>query len=498
MDPHVKRDDAYPIYADAHKAGHFVKTATGAEFDGWCWPGASSYLDVTSRAVREWWASKFSLDQYSGSTPDLYIWNDMNEPSVFNGPEITMPKDCVHAGGWEHRDVHNAFGAAYHAATAAGLAARGRKALGTDGDRPFVLSRAFFAGTQTVGPIWTGDNTADWAHLRASLPMLMTLGLAGLPFSGADVGGFFGDPDAELLTRWYQVGAYYPFFRGHAHLDAARREPWLAGEPYTSRIRDAIRTRYRLLPYVYTLFRAANTTGAPVLRPTWYDFPAAEAALALDDQFMLGPALLVAPILAPQAEGGGKRRAFLPPGAKWYDAATGVHVTPRRDGWLDVAAGPEDIPAWWRGGSVIPLRERARRSSAAATRDPLTLVVALDADGRACGDLFLDDGKSYAFQRGVYVHRRFCFSKGVLASSAELVPDGAVPGQRFATDIVVGRVVILGLPKRKLWKASVGGVEVEAAPGPLFLRRGAPVSAVVVRKPDLPVADDWELRVEAA
>ena len=118
----------------------------------------------------------------------------MNEPSVFNGPEITMPKDALHAGGWEHRALHNQYGFWYHAATAQGLAARGRKTAGSDGDRPFVLSRAFFAGTQTVGPVWTGDNSADWAHLRASVPMLLTLGLAGLPFSGADVGGFFGHP----------------------------------------------------------------------------------------------------------------------------------------------------------------------------------------------------------------------------------------------------------------------------------------------------------------
>jgi alpha 1,3-glucosidase len=151
--------------------------------------------------------------------------------------------------------VHNIFGFYYHLATAEGLALRGRTLNGADGDRPFVLSRAFYAGTQRVGPIWTGDNAATWGHLRASLPMLLALGVTGLPFSGADVGGFFGNPDVELLTRWYQLGAYYPFFRGHAHLETQRREPWLFGDEATARIRSAIRGRYALLPYMYTLFR---------------------------------------------------------------------------------------------------------------------------------------------------------------------------------------------------------------------------------------------------
>lgn len=132
--------------------------------------------------------------------------------------------------------------------------------------RPFVLSRAFFAGTQRFGAIWTGDNVASWEHLELASPMLLTIGLSGIPFSGADVGGFFGNPDAELLTRWYQAGIYYPFFRAHAHLDSKRREPWLFGEPYTTQIREAIRTRYTLLPFWYTLFQEASVEGTPIIR----------------------------------------------------------------------------------------------------------------------------------------------------------------------------------------------------------------------------------------
>jgi alpha 1,3-glucosidase len=288
VDPHIKRDTAWPLFKEAEDKGLYVQNKDGADFDGWCWPGSSSYLDMTAPEVRSWWADRFSTAKYGGSTRDLYIWNDMNEPSVFNGPEISMPKDALHAGGHEHRDVHNVYGYFYHMGTAEGLKRRGFQEWGTDGDRPFVLSRAFFSGTQRIGAIWTGDNAARWSHLEVSVPMLLTLGVSGLPFSGADIGGFFGNPDAELATRWYQAGAYNPFFRGHAHLEAARREPWLFGDEATVRIRDAIRRRYRLLPQLYTLFAAANVSGAPIMRPLWYEFPEDGEVFGEDKIFMLG------------------------------------------------------------------------------------------------------------------------------------------------------------------------------------------------------------------
>ncbi|KAF8377060.1 hypothetical protein HHK36_030433 [Tetracentron sinense] len=233
VDPHIKRDESFHLHKEATEMGYYVKDATGKDYDGWCWPGSSSYPDMLNPEIRSWWAEKFSFQNYRGSTPSLYIWNDMNEPSVFNGPEVTMPRDALHYGGVEHRELHNAYGYYFHMASADGLLRRG------DGkDRPFVLSRAIFPGSQRHGAIWTGDNSADWDHLRVSVPMILTLGLTGMSFTGdgyiyiyagADVGGFFGNPEPELLVRWYQLGAYYPFFRAHAHHDTKRREPWLFG-----------------------------------------------------------------------------------------------------------------------------------------------------------------------------------------------------------------------------------------------------------------------------
>ena len=185
----------------------------------------------------------------------------MNEPSVFSGPEVTMPKNLQHYEGAEHRDVHNLYGFYMQKATFEGLLSRSEEKM-----RPFVLTRAIYAGSQRYGAKWTGDNKADWKHLMASVPMLLSLSISGMPFVGADVGGFFGNPEPELLSRWYQLGAFQPFFRAHAHIDTLRREPWLIPEPFQTHIKNAIRLRYQILPYIYRLFRESSDGRKPPMR----------------------------------------------------------------------------------------------------------------------------------------------------------------------------------------------------------------------------------------
>lgn len=215
----------------------------------------------------------------------------MNEPSVFNSPEITMPRDNVHFGGIEHRDVHNLYGMYQQMSTFKGLQERsqGRK-------RPFLLSRSFYAGSQRFGAIWTGDNKADWSHLEASAPMLMSLGVVGYHFAGADVGGFFGNPSTELLVRWYQAGAMQPFFRAHAHIETQRREPWLFGEIVTAQIRRVLRLRYSLLPLWYTAMEESSRTGVPPMRPMFLEFPNDENLLKVESQWMISSSLLFKPV----------------------------------------------------------------------------------------------------------------------------------------------------------------------------------------------------------
>ncbi|XP_057970208.1 probable glucan 1,3-alpha-glucosidase [Malania oleifera] len=484
VDPHIKRDESYHIHKEAAKNGYYVKDATGNDFDGWCWSGSSSYPDMLNPDIRSWWAEKFSFENYAGSTPSLYIWNDMNEPSVFNGPEVTMPRDALHYEGVEHREVHNAYGYYFHMATSNGLLKRG------DGkDRPFVLSRAVFPGTQRYGAVWTGDNTADWDHLRVSVPMILTLGLTGITFSGADVGGYFGNPKPELLVRWYQLAAYYPFFRAHSHQDTKRREPWLFGERKTELIRNAIHIRYALLPHFYTSFRIANTSGVPVARPLWMEYPYDETTFGNDEAFMVGNSLLVQGIYTEHAK---RASVYLPGEESWYDLRTGAAYRGGMTHELDVSE--EAIPSFQRGGTIIARKDRFRRSSTQMLDDPYTLVIALNGSQVAEGELYVDDGKSFEFGQGAYIHRRFVFSNGILTSSNVAATTSGKP--QFSTDCVIERIILLGHSNRaKNALIEPSNQKVEIGLGPLWLISGNTAAVPTIRKPNVRIADDWTIKI---
>ncbi|KAI4310832.1 hypothetical protein MLD38_035784 [Melastoma candidum] len=484
VDPHIKRDDRYYIHKEATRNGYYVKDASGKDYNGWCWPGSSSYLDMVNPEIRSWWGDKFSLQSYSGSTPSLYIWNDMNEPSVFNGPEVSMPRDAIHCGSVEHREVHNAYGYYFHMATSDGLLKRG------DGqDRPFVLSRAMFAGSQRYGAVWTGDNTADWDHLRVSVPMLLTLGLTGMSFSGADVGGYFGNPDPKLLVRWYQLGAYYPFFRGHAHQDTKRREPWLFGERNTELMREAIRVRYSLLPYFYTLFREANTTGVPVLRPLWMEFPSDEVAFDKDDSFMVGNSLLVHGVFNEHAK---HVSVYLPGKQSWFDLRTGTPYPGGTTQKLEVSES--SIPAFQKAGTIVQRKDRFRRSTAQMVNDPYTLVIALNSSKEAEGELYVDDGKTFDFLSGGFIHRRFVYKEGTL-SSYNVAPT-ASGNARFNTKCEIERIILLGpagQPKNALVRP--GNLKTEVEYGPLQLFGTGSSNVLTIRKPGVRISEDWTIQL---
>uniref|UniRef100_A0A8C0Z9A9 Glucosidase alpha, neutral C n=1 Tax=Cyanistes caeruleus TaxID=156563 RepID=A0A8C0Z9A9_CYACU len=374
VDPHIKVDPSYTLYAQAKEKGYFVKDRNGQDFEGISWPGPSCYPDFTNPEVRKWYADQFAFKTYKASTNILFVWNDMNEPSVFKGAELTMQKDAVHYNNWEHREVHNLYGFYQQMATAEGLI---RRSSGKE--RPFVLTRSFFAGSQKYGAVWTGDNTADWSYLKISIPMLLTINMAGISFCGADVGGFIGDPEPELLVRWYQAGAYQPFFRGHSNMESKRREPWLFGEKNTQIIRRAIRERYVLLPYLYTLFYRAHTAAEPVMR-VWKPFC---------------------------------------PGFVFLQ-----------------------IPVFQRGGTVIPLKTTAGKSTEWMIDISYELHVALDTEACAIGELYIDDGHSFQYlHKKQFLYRKFTFCKNILSSSC--IDESG----QYHTTCVVERVIILGFGK---------------------------------------------------
>lgn len=514
-DPHIKRDSGYYVHNEATQNGYYVKRSDGTvDYEGWCWPGSSSWVDFLNPKAREWYSKLFSYDKYEGSSPSLYTWIDMNEPSVFSGPEVTMDKDALHHGGVQHRHVHNAYGFYHSMAAHAGHLHRNQNR-----DRPFILTRSFFAGSQRYAAVWTGDNTASWDHYHKATAMLLSLSLSGIQFVGADVGGFFRHPTSELMIRWYQAAAYHPFFRGHAHIDSPRREPWLFGDEATQLIRAAIIARYQILPYLYTQFYHASISGVPIMRPLWMEYPKDKSTYTIDNQFLLGDALLVRPITN---QGENDVSVYFPGNESWFDFVNGFKIgsTPRS---VTVKSPLDKIPVFQRAGSIIPKKDRVRRSSTQMVNDPYTLVVALDSKNQAKGDLYIDDGHSFDYQQGAYVYRKFAFTNNKLtnthsqptvdpvlqAEMQEIIAAQPMPATHHMhkTASKVERVVLYGLENHQklsgayLTFASQEGtnpVAPHSAEMSVRIKLDFEIEkyAVVVRKPDAPIQSDWTIEFE--
>lgn len=376
-DPGLRAEPGYAPYDSGLAAGHFVRTPDGEVALGRVWPGICAFPDFTAAAARAWWGGL-----YAGIVRDGVdgFWNDMNEPSVFGGPGGTLPADLVHegdAGRQPHVAVHNVYGQEMARATRDGIAR-----LRPD-RRPFVLTRAGFAGVQRVAAGWSGDNASTWEDLRLSIPMALNMGASGQPLFGADLGGFGGAPAAELFTRWLQAGAFMGLMRVHSCFGTPDQEPWSFGPEWEARNRAAIETRYRLLPYLESLFDEAVRTGMPPVRPPWMEWPEAETLAGREDIFLLGPSLLVAPVLEP---GASRRVVPLPPG-RWFTFPDGRPLALQREVTLD--APLEAIPVLARGGAIVPWADPAQH-----TGEPLdrTLLLKAFAGGDGAFVLFEDDG----------------------------------------------------------------------------------------------------------
>src|ERR1700726_75308 len=323
-------NQGYSPYDTGHAGDHFVKNPDGSEFVGVVWPGPAVFPDFTRAQTREWWGGlyrEFVQDGVAG------FWNDMNEPSVFDGPDKTMPLNTVHRieePGFAtrtatHAEIHNVLGLENARGTFEGLLK-----LRPD-ERPFVLTRATYAGGQRYGFTWTGDNSATWNHLRLATQMVLNLGVSGISFVGADVGGFNGSPPPDLLTRWVELAAFSPFFRDHSEKGSLPHELWNNGPEQEAIRRRYIETRYRLLPYIYSLADESSRTGLPLMRPVFLEFPEIFAPNSggfdhLDTEFLLGPSLLIAP--PPFAEKLDDYSVSFPNDHEWYDFWTGLKAPP--------------------------------------------------------------------------------------------------------------------------------------------------------------------------
>ncbi|TCK74295.1 glycoside hydrolase family 31 protein [Acidipila rosea] len=423
-------NQGYAPYDSGVAGNHFVKNPDGTNYVGPVWPGPAVFPDFTRSVTRDWWGSlykNFVADGVAG------FWNDMNEPAIFRYPSKTMPDDVQHRieePGFKtrttsHLEIHNVFGMENSRATYDGVLK-----LNPDA-RPFVLTRATYAGGQRYAATWTGDNDATWNHLRMTIPMLENLGLSGFGMAGADVGGFSGSPSVELLTRWIEIGAFQPIDRDHSAKNTRDHEPWVDGPAQEDIRRKFIDERYRLMPYFYTVAEEMSRTGLPIMRPLFVEFPHATSdghPLDLDagGHFMVGSQLLVA--ASPSPDQIRPYEVHLPPGT-WYDYWSGERYTRQNpaspndterhdlvqlDKPIMVLPKLDELPVYVRGGTVLPMAPLVQ-STDETPNGPLTLRVY---PGDNChGALYEDAGDGFAYRSGKYLRLRF---------TCETQPDGAL------------------------------------------------------------------------
>lgn len=385
IDPGLKRDDAWDLYREALAGAHLSLSPDGTVFHGRVWPGAAAFPDFTRAATRQWWGGLLGRPSRAGLSG---AWIDMNEPTAFDAPGV--PEDLRADGEGQptsHREAHNVYALLMARATYEGL-------LRAQPDRrPFVLSRSGFAGTQRYAAVWTGDTLSTWDHLRLVPTMLSGMGVSGLSFVGSDAGGYSGSPEPELFARWMQLAALTPFFRSHVQTGTPPQEPWAFGPAVEAAARDAVRLRYSLLTYLEALFAEASATGAPVLRPVVYEFSDDPQALGADDQFLLGPHLLVAPVVLARNE---TRVVHLPPGL-WTPLDQTRTIQGPRD--VEVAAPLSVIPVFARANAVLP-RDAVVAHTGLRAGAPAIDLYPVPAAPEGSLRMVFDDGESLGYLRG--------------------------------------------------------------------------------------------------
>ncbi len=338
IDPGVKKDPGYRVYDDGIKHNYFVKTPAGEVYVNKVWPGDAVFPDFGRKAVRDWWANNQHFLVKMGVAG---VWNDMNEPASFEGeiPENVVFSD--HDQPSSHKKMHNVYGHNMDKATYTGL-----KQL--QGKRPYVITRAAYAGTQKYATVWTGDNHSIWPHLQLMIPQLCNLGLSGFSFAGTDIGGFGSDAQPELLTRWIEAAIFSPLLRNHSAMGTRHQEPWIFGEPTLSIYRKYLRLRYHFIPYLYDLCALESKTGLPVMRPLVLEYPDDANTRNLDDEYMVGDSVLVAPIVQKSKN---KRLVYLPAG-QWIDFWHHREYTGNQD---IVADAPLDtLPLFIKKNVLLP------------------------------------------------------------------------------------------------------------------------------------------------
>lgn len=376
----MKKDEDYFMYKEGMEMDAFAHDIDGSVYENAVWPGTSVFPDFTKQSVRSWWGDKTKILLEHGISG---IWNDMNEPASFNGP---LPDDVQFEYG-AHEKVHNIYGHFMAKATYEGLAKN------DGGKRPFVLTRAAYAGSQKYCGGWTGDNHSIWAHIALSLEQVCNLSVSGLAMCGSDIGGFGSDTTPELLVRFYEAAVFVPFFRNHSAMGTRRQEPWQFDETTIDAVRKTVKLRYRFIPYIYDLAHECEKTGAPIVRPLVYEYPADKHVRNISDEYMLGSFVLVAPVIAPGKEA---REVYLPDG-DWYDYYTGEKYSGGR--YILADAPLDKVPVFIKAGAIIPVADGEIRSTEDITEDKISI---LTYPGKGSFVHYQDDNETFAYRNGEY------------------------------------------------------------------------------------------------
>jgi len=380
LDPGIKQDPAYHLYQEGLQGDYFCEQPDGKPAIGMVWPGWSAFPDFTNPKARLWWGEQYQNLLNQGVSG---FWHDMNEPASFNAwGDTALPLSTQHhleGRGGDHLEAHNLYGLLMNQATYNSL-----RSINPE-TRPWILSRSGWLSNQRYAWTWTADAEATWRSLRMSISSVLGTSLSGQPYSGPDIGGFRGEPSPELYTRFFQMAAFMPFFRTHSAVDAKPREPWVYGEPYTSIIRHFLEIRYQFLPYLYTLAWEAHKKGLPLIRPLFWNDLEDDRLWGIDDAYLLGNDLLIAPVL----EAGSKERQIQLPSGEWIDLWNETRYQGADK--VTVPTNLEEIPVLVKSGSIIPMQKEGKL----VLNIFIPKTETYSNEAQICGKLYSDKGDGY-------------------------------------------------------------------------------------------------------
>lgn len=389
IDPGVKVDEEYDVFKRGKEGNHFTKKLDGEMFIGAVWPGDSAFPDFSNKYCREWWKSE--LKKFISEHGMDGIWNDMNEPCVFNNDHKTMLETCLHNsdnGVIEHKEFHNRYGFEMSRCSK-----EAQEELHPN-ERGFSITRATYAGGQRYSSVWTGDNMSLWSQMRMSISMNANLGISGFSFVGNDVSGFGLDSSEELFIRWMEMGPFIPIFRNHSNMYTRRQEPWAFGPRAEKIAKKSIELRYELLPYIYDLYYISHKEGLPIFRPMIMEYEKDMNLLNMREQFMLGENMLVAPVLY---EGERSKTVYLPKGI-WFNYFTMEKLQGGK--WYKLPCELDEILVFVKEGSIIPTYNKKFRNVKERPNNILLKVFGENAKGFH----YNDDGHTMEYLDGKYTY----------------------------------------------------------------------------------------------